>query len=430
MRPIVFALLMLASLSGCARGALNIDCPSFETMRRDLPYSQLEREIHGETATPPAENADQSELTERVEATLPSEAEMTDPTAPTPTPILLLLSGGGQWGAFGAGYLNELRLRSDLPEFTVITGVSTGGLQSMFIAVATTEAYDGLLRAYDPTRESDVVDRDPTWQAAFRGSVAGLSPLRRRIEAALCPDALIDDPESRCMLDGLRRLKGRKTVLIGFVNAETGRFQYVDAVDLAQLPRRQARTCLTGAALASAAMPVFFQQVRINGVAYYDGGVRSSVFEASVAHTAALVTERREILDALYNRIWRDREARLPIYVVRNGPTTVQPDPDVNRQSGALTAAMRAEGIVVNQLEIGSIAALRIEHPRGPLLLVTADGWDTAGCVKPGGGAMFDKDFMNCLTRFGAAKARAPSPWISLSQLPLHGEADAEPPDS
>ncbi|QIG79657.1 patatin-like phospholipase family protein [Stakelama tenebrarum] len=430
MRPIFLGLLMLVTLSGCARGALDIDCPSFETMRRDLPYSQLEREIHGLGAEQTAPAPEQAELTKRVENTLPSDYDPAHPEAPTPTPILLLLSGGGQWGAFGAGYLNELRLRSDLPEFTVITGVSTGGLQSLFISVATTEAFDGLLAAYDPVRESDVVDRNPAWQAAFRGSLAGLEPLRRRLENALCPDDRIDDPSRDCMLDGLRALKGRKTVLIGFVNAENGRFQYVDAVDLAQLPRREARTCLTGAALASAAMPVFFQQVRINGVAYYDGGVRSSVFEASVAHTAALVTERRAILDALYNRVWVDRDARLPIYVVRNGPTTVEPDPAISNQPGPLSAALRAESIVVNQLEVGSISALRIEHPRGPLLLVTADGWEEAGCVKPGGGVMFDKGFMNCLTRYGAQKARVPDPWISLSQLPLRGQEPPAPPDS
>jgi hypothetical protein len=252
----------------------------------------------------------------------------------------------------------------------------------------------------------------------FTGSMAGLAPLQAKIETALCADAVIDDPSKPCALDALKAMmtpEGQtKVVLIGFVEAASGEFQYVDVVELAQLPRRAARQCIAGAALASAAMPVSFQQVRINGDTYYDGGTRASVFEANIARAADALSRNQAPLDDK-----APREPLVPIYVVRNGPTTVPEDDKVNTDDGALTAAQRAEAILVNQLEITSIAVIRIEHPTGPLWMTSADGYSQAGCVKPTDGTMFSPVFMQCLTGLGRAKANAVPAWIALPELPL-----------
>ena len=417
MRAALLCLLLLL-LGGCAtRGALDISCPQFAELRHDLPLSPLEQEIHGDTgqhSLAVAAPAQQADLTRRFSDTMGVQRPQAV-GVPRGEPAVVLLSGGGQWGAFGAGYLDQLRRDGKLPAFAVVTGVSTGSLQSLFVAVDSDESYAALLRAYAPASEKEIVDRGPTWTALFTGSFAGLKPLRKRIEQALCPDAALTDPNQRCTLDALRELKGRKTVLIGFVRATSGTFQYVDAVDVAALPRPEARACLTGAALASAAMPVDFQQVKINHETYYDGGTRSSVFEANIAAAAdAAIRLRHALLGD--QPAPGTPEPLLPIYVVRNGPTTVVPEPDVDTKGDALTAAMRAEAIVVNQLEVGSIAAIRIEHPTGALRLVTADDWTKVGCIKPPG-VMFDPTFMQCLTALGRTRAQASEPWIDLSPI-------------
>lgn len=417
-------------VAGCAgHGTLNIDCPPFDKYKHDVPYSALEKEIHGiarpgPAATPrPRDN----DMLERMEnATRPAangglESLPGRPGRP-PLPAVLMLSGGGQWGAFGAGFLDQMRLNRTLPDATFISGISTGGLQALFVSIGTPEAYAALLEAYAPAKESDVVDRGGFLRVVLTGSMAGLAPLKARIEAALCPDAIIGDPAKPCALDSLRAMMGpdgkqTKYVLIGFVEAASGRFQYVDVVELAQLPRREARTCITAAALASAAMPVNFQPVQINGVTYYDGGVRASVFEANVAASATAVSEEAAPGEAPPPT--PRRVPLFPIYVVRNGPTTVEPDPEINGKGGAIDAAQRAEAILVNQLEVSSIAVIRIEHPVGPLRMVSADGWKDVPCVKPGGGVMFAPDFMKCLTKLGRDKANAPQPWIELSNLSL-----------
>ena len=45
---------------------------------------------------------------------------------------MLALSGGGPDGAYGAGLLNGWTARGDRPEFSTVTGVSTGTIIALF----------------------------------------------------------------------------------------------------------------------------------------------------------------------------------------------------------------------------------------------------------------------------------------------------------
>ena len=51
------------------------------------------------------------------------------------------MAKGGAWGAFGAGYLGALGRR----DWTVVTGISTGALQGLFVAAGD---YPALAKAY------------------------------------------------------------------------------------------------------------------------------------------------------------------------------------------------------------------------------------------------------------------------------------------
>jgi len=420
----VSKLLLIAAsalLSACATaGPINISCPGFDdpnpklAFRKRLPPTRLERQIKGETVIAPLRPAP-PDKNNPLQAAF-EEAMLlasTKGVAPGETLNFILLSGGGQWGAFGAGFFSTLQDThgpNRIPRIDAVTGVSTGALQALFLAVDKPHYYGRLLSAYSPKTESEIVDRHPQPQAAVRGSIAGLKPLRARIEHRLC------EGEGNCLVEELKTLQ--IPVLIGFIEAESGDFYFVDAVKLARIEDRPtAIQCLTGAALASAAMPVFFQQIRINDKTYYDGGVRQSVFAASVAEATASATFAR--------RTRFGPEAKpIHLFAVRNGPTTVRPDAKPNAAADALANALRAEAIVVNQLEVGSIAALRLEYPTGPISVVTADRWNLAPqngqpggqCEKPDK-VMFHPPFMKCLRHFGAAKAAVKKPWIELDSL-------------
>ena len=63
---------------------------------------------------------------------------------------LLYLSGGGQNGAYGAGFLRGWHARPDssFPRFDLVTGISTGALQAPFALIGTQAALDSLATLY------------------------------------------------------------------------------------------------------------------------------------------------------------------------------------------------------------------------------------------------------------------------------------------
>lgn len=455
MRRILLTVLMGLSLASCAtKGALTMDCSSFASFIHPIEMTPLERQIRALDleALPPAER----ELANRLAATEIARLR-DDPAYLAAPPVqerpLLLLSGGGQWGAFGVGLMNQLIDNRQFPDFAVVTGVSTGALQSLFVGAgldrqgAEGDAIRKALEAsYSPAKESDIVDREGMQaMAAITGAMANLKPLKRRFEQRICP--AIYDPKSPagqagiCIVKTLRDAKSRK-VLLGMIEANSGEFGYVDVQELlapygnsdAELAR--ATQCLAGAALASAAVPVFYQQVRVDGKTYYDGGVRQSVFLASVADAqrvaAQLVRKERARL------LGRDASDAAPgagsdIYVIRNGPTWLPPDQrvmpgyasEIDQKADALRAAQRGEAIMVNQLEVGSIAALRLSRPGGAIWFASADGYhnytptyDAAircGPLKEANRkAMFVPAFMRCMMDYGRNRATGGEPWIDL----------------
>ena len=57
---------------------------------------------------------------------------------------VLMLSGGGQNGSFGVGFLRGWKQRATetMPEFDLVTGVSTGALQAPYALLGTRTALD------------------------------------------------------------------------------------------------------------------------------------------------------------------------------------------------------------------------------------------------------------------------------------------------
>lgn len=347
--------------------------------------------------------------------------------APEPLRVLML-SGGGQWGAFGAGFLDKLHETHKLPKFDLITGVSTGAIQSLF---AVREDYAGMKEEY--VRNDPLVNRGGLFTALFKGYLNDTAPLRARLERHLC------GPSDDCSNLG-RLAETRPNLLMGMVEARTGDFHVVDigkmlrearAAGALDRPERAQRlvSCVVGVALGSSAVPLQLRPVRLHDPAtgsyrtFTDGGVRLSVFDAYVSNMAALFSERK------------DRDVEL--YVVRNGPTVVEPSvgdtegepAPIDRRPNAPAVAMKSYATIVNQTEVMSIASLRLNYPTGLILVATADGYNTGGlawrtserCPKPGGKEKenpFNNAFMRCLAAWGADKAEHHgTPWIELSEI-------------
>jgi hypothetical protein len=337
-------------------------------------------------------------------------------TSDQPGPPVLMLSGGGSWGAFGAGYLTAL----DRRDWAVVTGVSTGALQGLFVAAGD---YPEMVKAYSPEDGREIVKSHGLLGLLFKGSEFDLAPLRGKVLGYLLPADGAESPLLRMLRPDAPDLS------VAMVEARSGDLKVVHVTQMvrAALGRAEQRTpaelrrvaeCVTGVVLASSAIPVRLTPVQIDGRTYVDGGVRSSVFDAEVGRKLALYAANHPSIP------------QPNLYVVRNGPTVVFPDADDPKRPGTaavdvrpdvLRVGLRGYSTIVNQNELMSIASLRLKYPTGPIHVATADGFDAPmnpnakGCQRQP--EMFNPKFMGCLVEWGKYKARSGPGWIELREL-------------
>lgn len=341
-------------------------------------------------------------------------------------PPMLMLSGGGGWGAFGAGYLNALK-RED---WAVVTGVSTGALQAIFVAAGD---YPELAKAYRIKDGGELARKNGVIGIVLKGSELDMGPLRQKVMAYLLPADGSESPLLR-----IRRADAPH-LAVAMVEARSGDLVVVHITDMVRKTLgasgqpapgelRRVAQCVGGVALASSSIPVRLTPVQIDGRTYVDGGVRSSVFDAGVGVRLATFSEGRP------------EEAEPRIYVIRNGPTIVFRDADdrdrpgtaeVDARPDAMRVGLRGYSTIVNQNELMSIASLRISYPRGPIRVISADGFNSRKLnpvpCGPRPAAMFDAAFMGCLVDWGEYRARTGPSWIDLDEIPPKPEPATAP---
>ena len=317
--------LSLVTLGGCAHrrpeAALNCELPAYKMLPSSLDTQRR--------AGPPAT------FTQALRDAL--EARKTHVGRPARRQVLVL-SGGSQHGAFGAGFFRGL---PQVPEYDIVTGVSTGALMSTPIFLANQDvpkdrAYPPYIKAdprlgapgesnvsdlalaYAISRESDLLHVRPFGfgSAALSGSVATFAPLRRLLQALISEDTI------RSVASEADK-KGRK-LFVGVTNLDDG---YGYAVDLTQLASEAvargavpaARACYIDALLASSSVPPGVGPIalKLKGQAdanlFMDGGARYGVFfdqlgDVVTADEPADVTV--VVNGSLYGDTWKDKHGR------------------------------------------------------------------------------------------------------------------------
>lgn len=289
-------LLVACILSACAHAP-----PPAITGCQLTAYPLLVSPNHPRTINSQGE-PDPPEIAEVLRRALAARPSPGDASGSTGLPQVLVLSGGGQNGAFGVGFLRGLR---PLPTYRVVTGVSTGALQSTFAFLAnqpvpgdrTYQAHmldeivkpghsnvDDLFLAYGISNEGDLIDVGSfgVVGVAVRGAVGKFGPLRDMGRG------LISD-ETIAAVKGEHK-KGR-LLLVGVVNVTDGQGYAVDLTELASrldltMSANQIRKCYVEAVLASASVPLAVPPITLevkSGTSvtfdlYIDGGARFGVF--------------------------------------------------------------------------------------------------------------------------------------------------------
>jgi predicted acylesterase/phospholipase RssA len=166
---------------------------------------------------------------------------------------MLALSGGGDNGAYGAGFLNGWSQSGKRPEFAIVTGVSTGALIAPFAFLGT--RYDDRLRAaFTSIGPHDIYKNRFPLIIPFSLSAARTKPLWRLINVYYS-DSIIDEigrehRNGRRLLVSTSNLDAQRGVIwnMGAIAASTSPTRY-------QLFRR--------ILLASCAIPALFPPVII-----------------------------------------------------------------------------------------------------------------------------------------------------------------------
>jgi predicted acylesterase/phospholipase RssA len=384
MRYLLLALTMMLAACGSDK-PIAFSCPRFEEFRIPVPVTP-NGAIRGAVAPV---------LDGRFGAALgaPGAVGAVGAVGAAEPDSVLVLSGGGKWGAWGAGFLDAWSDQRDgdlpRPEFRIVTGISTGALQSTFAFVGA-EADADLVAAYSIEREAQLAKRHGSLFFLGHGSMASLQPLveyaRARAEPWFDRVALEHD-------------KGR-VLLVGVVDALDGNLYAIDLTRMAaELSGKERSDCYVGALLASAAIPVVFTQVRIDGRPYFDGGVRQSVFLTGIQQALARVTV--------------EEQSKSNLFVLMNGVpgagTVEEVKPNVLSPLGRLRA------ITFDQIEQSSVYAVSQTAPGLKTWVTTAEGH---GCADPHSSDedIFNPQFMTCLIAAGRTAGEEADRWTLYSQ--------------
>jgi Patatin-like phospholipase len=166
---------------------------------------------------------------------------------------MLALSGGSDNGAYGAGLLNGWSQSGKRPEFTIVTGVSTGALIAP-LAFLGPDQDATLARIFTTSSAKDIYRGRFAPSIPLSPSAASTKPLAQLIEAEMT-NALIDRI-------GREHLRGRR-LFVGTANLDAQRMVIwnMGAIAASDAPGRY--LLFRQVLLASSAIPAFFTPVMI-----------------------------------------------------------------------------------------------------------------------------------------------------------------------
>ena len=205
----------------------------------------------------------------------------------------LVISSGGDDGAFGAGLLAGWTAAGTRPEFDLVTGVSTGALMAP-LAFLGSDYDDELREVYTLYSADDMVEHRSVLAALSGDAALSTAPLRRLI------DHYIGDTE--VALIAAEGRKGRK-LLVATTNLDAARPVIWDLTRIAASGAPNARQLIGDVILASCSVPGLFSPLLLDVQAggdhydelHVDGGVTSQLFIGPNGFDWKRATERLRV---------------------------------------------------------------------------------------------------------------------------------------
>ncbi len=306
----------------------------------------------------------------------------------------LAISGGAYDGAFGAGLLCGWSDAGTRPDFSLVTGVSTGALIAPFVYIG--KKYDPLLHTVYTNTKSDNIFITSIWML-LDGLTGGLAlidstPLEHSINTSITPEIVKEMAE--------QNRKGKK-LYIATTNMEAQRGVIWDIGEIAASGNPKSLTLIHQIMLASASVPGIFQPVFIDvhaGNTHYteihaDGGVTSQVF-------AYPLKINRAVIEAIMQNGFERH-----LYIIRNSKVSPEyhtMDPWV------LSLSQRSLETLIKYQGLGDLYRLYVATKRDGvhyhLATIPSD-------FKAESKELFDPNYMRQLFQVGYAMGKSGSSW-------------------
>jgi len=304
---------------------------------------------------------------------------------------LLAISGGGENGAFGAGFLTGWSETGARPQFQAVTGVSTGALIAPFAFLGAD--YDSTLEAaYTETTPDDIYALPFIPDVLHGQSLARSDPLVSLIETFITPDVLD--------AIALEHRKGRRLSILT-TNLDAGRPVVWDMGAIAELGGPEALRLFRKVVLASAAVPGLLPPVEITVISddaiytelHGDGSIIANVF----------AYQPQVELGTLLKDAGLDLD--ITLYVILNGKRNVDYEPP---RMVWYDLTMRSIYLLLSSSTNSQIAQIYATAER--------DGLDFRLATIPldyphRADELFDQDFMRGLFAFGKQQAEDGYKW-------------------
>jgi predicted acylesterase/phospholipase RssA len=240
-------------------------------------------------------------------------------TGELPPAYFLAISGGGDNGAYGAGFLNGWTASGTRPEFKVVTGISTGALIAPFAFLG--PKYDYVLqKVYTTTAQKDIFKKRGIKSLLWGDAAADTTPLANIIASYVTPEFLTEVAAEYA--------KGR-ILLIGTTNLDSMEpvIWNMGAIAAINTPRSVSlfRSILLASASIPGAFPPVMIDVNVNGTPYQemhvDGGTVTQVFLYPPSLNTANTAPRKRVLyiirNARLDADWASTERRTMTIAMR-----------------------------------------------------------------------------------------------------------------
>jgi len=306
--------------------------------------------------------------------------------------VYLAISGGGANGAYGVGILNGWTATGTRPEFTVVTGISSGALIAPFAFLG--PEYDARLKeAFTTMTTKDVAKWRGGLGALNSDAAADTAPLKAHIARHV-------DQE---IIDAIARefRRGRR-LLIATTNLDALRPVIWNITYIAASGRPDAVELIRTIMLASASIPAVFPPqyipVEAGGKGYdeihVDGGAVAQSFLYPLGVDFTIIKKRLKV------------KGNPKSYIIRN--SRLRPDWAAVDPPKTLTIAGRAAASMIRTQGLGDLFRMYLASLR--------DGLDYHWTAIPDDfnekeKEMFDPEYMRKLVEVGYQRAKSGTAW-------------------